>query len=45
MSAETEHNFVDISVWVERGKRDPLLYLERQVTEIVLASIGGSSKK
>lgn len=31
---------VDIRAWVERARADPTLYWNRQVTEIVLASIG-----
>jgi hypothetical protein len=32
---------VDIRSWIDRARRDPVAYLERQVTEIVLAAIGG----
>ncbi|MFP4157478.1 MAG: nucleotidyl transferase AbiEii/AbiGii toxin family protein [Opitutales bacterium] len=43
MSTEPQNHIVDINAWVERAKHDPQLYFERQATEIVLASIGGSS--
>jgi predicted nucleotidyltransferase component of viral defense system len=31
---------VDIKSWVERARRDPVAYAERQATEIVLSAIG-----
>jgi len=43
MSTEPKPHSVDIYAWVEKAKHDPQLYLERQATEIVLASIGKSS--
>jgi hypothetical protein len=31
---------VDVRAWVEASKSNPVLYRDRQVTEIVLATIG-----
>ncbi len=31
---------VDIKAWIDRARRDPLAYAERQATEIVLSAIG-----
>lgn len=41
-SHEAAFNIVDVDIraWVETAKADPTLYRDRQVTEIVLASIG-----
>jgi predicted nucleotidyltransferase component of viral defense system len=43
MSTEQKPHIVDILAWVEKAKQNPSLYLERQATEIVLASIGRNS--
>lgn len=32
---------VDITAWIERARRDPLTYVERQATEVILAALGG----
>lgn len=32
---------VDIRPWIDRARRDPVAYVERQATEIVLTAIGG----
>lgn len=31
---------VDITAWIERARRDPLTYVERQATEVILAALG-----
>mgnify|MGYP005845549277 CR=1 FL=1 len=43
MSTEHTPHIVDILAWIEKTKHNPSLYLERQATEIVLASIGKNS--
>ncbi len=35
-----DDQFVDIDGWVEKARQDPVRYLERQATEIVLTAIG-----
>lgn len=37
---ETEPVTVDIGIWVERARADPVAYLERQVTEVFLTALG-----
>jgi len=36
----SDEQFVDIEEWVEKARKDPARYLERQATEIVLTAIG-----
>lgn len=38
--SEMETPIVNIKGWVDRAKRDPAAYIERQATEVVLAAIG-----
>jgi len=38
--SETDFRTVDIKPWIDRAKRDPLAYVERQATEVVLTAIG-----
>lgn len=38
--SETESRTVDIRPWIDRARRDPLAFVERQATEIVLTAIG-----
>jgi hypothetical protein len=38
--SETDARTVDIKPWIDRARRDPLAYAERQATEVVLAAIG-----
>jgi predicted nucleotidyltransferase component of viral defense system len=37
---ETDSRIVDIKPWIDRARHDPLAYVERQSTEVVLAAIG-----
>jgi hypothetical protein len=39
--SDTKSRIVNIKGWVERARRDPVAYVERQATEIVLSAIGG----
>lgn len=39
MSEDAPH-LVDIRSWVDRARRDPVAYAERQATEIVLSAVG-----
>lgn len=39
-SRQTEPRIVNIEAWIERARRDPVAYIERQATEVVLAAIG-----
>ena len=39
--SEAEPRIVDIKSWIDRARRDPVAYVERQATEIVLSAIGG----
>lgn len=36
----TEPRIVNIDAWIERARHDPMAYIERQATEVVLATIG-----
>lgn len=36
----TDPRVVNIDAWIERARRDPVAYIERQATEVVLAAIG-----
>ncbi|GGE89505.1 hypothetical protein [Niveispirillum cyanobacteriorum] len=36
----TEPRVVNIDAWIERARRDPVAYIERQATEVVLTAIG-----
>ena len=38
--SEPDQQTVDIKAWIDRARRDPLAYVERQATEIVLSAIG-----
>jgi predicted nucleotidyltransferase component of viral defense system len=38
--SESEPRVVDIKNWVDRARRDPEAYAERQATEIILSAIG-----
>lgn len=38
--SEMDSKTVDIKPWIDRARRDPLAYVERQATEIVLTAIG-----
>jgi predicted nucleotidyltransferase component of viral defense system len=38
--SEDAPRIVDIKSWIDRARRDPAAYLERQATEIVLSAIG-----
>lgn len=38
--SEMDPRTVDIKPWIDRARRDPLTYVERQATEIVLTAIG-----
>ena len=38
--SEDVPRIVDIKSWVDRARRDPAVYVERQATEIVLSTIG-----
>jgi predicted nucleotidyltransferase component of viral defense system len=38
--SESVSRTVDIKPWIERARRDPLAYVERQATEVVLTAIG-----
>lgn len=38
--SEEAPRIVDIKSWVDRARRDPAAYIERQATEIVLSAIG-----
>ena len=38
--SETELRTVDIKPWIDRARRDPLAYVERQATEVVLTAVG-----
>jgi predicted nucleotidyltransferase component of viral defense system len=38
--SETDSRTVDIKSWIDRAQRDPLAYVERQATEVVLTAIG-----
>ena len=38
--SETESRTVDIKPWIDRARRDPLAYVERQATEVVLTAVG-----
>jgi len=38
--SEPDPQTVDIKAWIDRARRDPLAYVERQATEIVLSAIG-----
>jgi len=38
--SEPDPRTVDIKAWIDRARRDPLAYVERQATEIVLCAIG-----
>jgi predicted nucleotidyltransferase component of viral defense system len=37
---ETDSRTVDINPWIDRARRDPVAYAERQAIEVVLAAIG-----
>lgn len=37
---ETDSRTVNIKPWIDRARRDPLAYLERQAVEVVLTAIG-----
>jgi predicted nucleotidyltransferase component of viral defense system len=39
--SEPDFRTVDIKPWIDRARRDPLAYVERQATEVVLTAIGG----
>jgi len=38
----SDTKIVDLESWIEKARSDPLKYIERQATEIVLAAIGAS---
>lgn len=38
--SEPDSRTVDIRPWIDRARRDPLAYVERQATEVVLTAIG-----
>jgi predicted nucleotidyltransferase component of viral defense system len=38
--SDSDARAVDIKPWINRARRDPLAYAERQATEVVLAAIG-----
>lgn len=38
--SEGDSRTVDIKPWIDRARRDPLAYAERQATEVVLTAIG-----
>lgn len=38
--SESDSRTVDIKPWINRARRDPLAYVERQATEIVLTAVG-----
>jgi predicted nucleotidyltransferase component of viral defense system len=38
--SESDSRTVDIKPWIDRARRDPLAYAERQATEVVLTTIG-----
>lgn len=38
--SEPDPQIVDIKAWIDRARRDPVAYIERQATEIVLSAIG-----
>ena len=38
--SESDSRTIDIKPWIDRARRDPLAYAERQATEVVLTAIG-----
>lgn len=40
----SDKQIVDIAEWVDKARQDPELYIERQVTEIILTAIGEAAE-
>lgn len=38
--SEPDSRTVDVKAWIDRARRDPVAYVERQATEIVLSAVG-----